>query len=60
MNKKKHYYSNSDRTGGHIFPVISPAQYLSGQKKFEVEITTDIRGKSFIVDKSLKRRLFQL
>ncbi len=45
MNKKKIIIATGG-TGGHIFPAISLAQYLS-KKNFEVEITTDIRGKKF-------------
>lgn len=45
MNKKKIIIATGG-TGGHIFPAISLAQYLT-EKNFEVEITTDIRGKKF-------------
>ena len=45
MNKKKIIIATGG-TGGHIFPAISLAQYLS-KKNFEVEITTDKRGKKF-------------
>ena len=45
MNKKKIIIATGG-TGGHIFPAISLAQYLT-KKNFEVEITTDIRGKKF-------------
>ena len=46
MNSKKTVVIATGGTGGHIFPSLSLADFLS--KEYEIEIFTDERGSKFL------------
>ena len=48
MNSKKNIVIATGGTGGHIFPSLSLADFLS--KEYEIGIFTDERGSKFLQD----------